>query len=61
MKRYLVFEGPSYYPGGGWHDYVGSFDDFESAMTFARAKKNNYQGFGWAHVVDRETYKVTHV
>jgi hypothetical protein len=31
MKRYLVFLGEDYYPGGGWSDFKGSYEDLESA------------------------------
>lgn len=26
MKRYLLFCGYTYYPGGGWEDFVGTYD-----------------------------------
>ncbi len=26
LKRYLVFSFDQYYPGGGWNDFVGSYD-----------------------------------
>jgi hypothetical protein len=33
MKRFLVFAYDSYYPAGGAHDEVGSFDTLEEAMA----------------------------
>lgn len=32
MKRYLLFCFDTYYPGGGWGDFCGSFDSIEEAM-----------------------------
>lgn len=31
IKRYLVFDYSDYYPGGGWDDFVDSFDTLEEA------------------------------
>lgn len=33
LKRYLVFDYGDYYPGGGWNDFVGSFDSLEEARA----------------------------
>lgn len=30
-KRFLVFASDSYYPGGGWIDFISSHDTFEEA------------------------------
>jgi hypothetical protein len=35
VKRYVVFGSESYYPGGGWSDFVESFDDFDQAVALA--------------------------
>ena len=63
FKRYLVFMGDHYYPGGGWNDFSDSFDDWDLAKSHALAKKQ--QGVGWpadwAQIVDTETGEVTHV
>jgi hypothetical protein len=54
MKRFLVFSGPTYYPGGGWDDLTGSFD------TFEQAKNSLVLEWGdWAHIVDLETGEKT--
>lgn len=47
MKRFLVFGGDCYYPGGGWEDFRGDFDTMPDA--FAAAPK---YGKDWWHVVD---------
>jgi hypothetical protein len=49
MKRYLLFCGESYYPVGGWDDFVGDFDTVEEAKS-ATAKASD-----WAHIVDTDT------
>ncbi len=57
IKRYLVFSGPHYYPGGGWRDFRGSFDTEAYARAEARrlsrltAAGEEY-GEKWAQVVD---------
>jgi hypothetical protein len=33
MKRFIVFAGEGCYPGGGWHDYQGSFDTQKEAIS----------------------------
>lgn len=55
MKRYLVFAGMTYYPGGGWTDFKGDFDDEGAAIEFARGHVNAKAGHPnepWAQVVD---------
>jgi hypothetical protein len=57
MKRYLLFAGATYYPGGGWDDFVGHFDDVEDA----RRKGNelcNQEWYYWFQIVDTTTMKV---
>jgi len=46
MKPYLLFAGEQYYPGGGWHDYRGSFASF----TEARDRAGEIKG-DWYHIV----------
>lgn len=49
MKRYAVFAMESYYPGGGWSDLHGLYDDKDEA--FEAAKKVRCD---WYEVVDLE-------
>ncbi|GGH28334.1 hypothetical protein FAZ19_19755 [Sphingobacterium alkalisoli] len=32
MKRFFAFKGSIYYPEGGMHDFIGDFDNIESAL-----------------------------
>lgn len=57
MKRFLVFTGDTYYPGGGWSDFSGSFDTLDEAKKGAVAKMH-LDHEDWAHVVDSEDSKV---
>lgn len=34
MKRFALFEFDTYYPGGGWCDYVDSFETVEEAVAY---------------------------
>lgn len=52
MKRYLAFAGNTYYPCGGWGDFVGDFDTITEA--FDAGKKGN-ERFGWWQVIDSHT------
>ena len=53
VKRYVVFSGVCYYPGGGWEDFNSSHDDLEEAKKLAR--ELNKPSDAWSHVVDLET------
>ncbi len=53
MKAYLLFAGESYYPSGGIHDYLGSFDSEDKAL--ATAELCDYD---WWHIVSRESQKI---
>lgn len=35
IKRYVIFGSESYYPGGGWSDYIASFDNLNDAIKLA--------------------------
>lgn len=50
MKRYLLFAYWTYYPRGGWLDFVGSFDTQEEAESAALANKKSH----W-HIIDANT------
>ena len=52
MKKYIVFQFDTYYPGGGLSDIKGSFDTLEEAITFI---KKDYQDY--SYVVDRDTWE----
>lgn len=52
MKRYLLFSGDNYYPGGGWEDFRGDFDTVEAAKA---AKLDQHKHDDWYHIVDIET------
>ena len=49
MKRYMLFSGDNYYPGGGMYDYKGSYDTVKEAVLHIVGD--------WAHVYDNETEK----
>ena len=46
--RYLLFAGDHYYPAGGVHDLVGSYESLDEAINIT--KEYNYD---WAHVWDQ--------
>lgn len=50
MKRYLLFAGSYYYPGGGWDDFIQSFDTLEEAMAHPEAFQDDY--VHWYMIVD---------
>jgi len=41
IKRYIVFGYNHYYPGGGWTDYLESFDLKEDAEEFIKNQSND--------------------
>lgn len=51
MKQFALFTFETYYPGGGWNDFVDTYDNIEDAK--ARSKgRDNYQ------VVDLHTGEI---
>lgn len=55
MKRYLVFGGLHYYPGGGGEDFRNDFDELEEAKLYATEFEVGREIMYWAHVWDSET------
>lgn len=53
LKRFLAFAGEEYYPEGGWRDFKGDFNDFESAKSLLLEEKND-----WAQIFDTEAQKI---
>lgn len=53
MKRFWVFAGDSYYASGGMADFIGQFDDLESAKNAGVAADCS-----WWHVLDVQIMKV---
>ena len=45
--QYILFAGDTYYPGGGWDDFIGRFETKEAAYS-AAAELNE----DWFQVVD---------
>ena len=53
MRRYLAFAGDTYYPSGGWGDYMGDADTFDDAKAVVDERRQRVPyGTDWAHVVD---------
>lgn len=62
MKRYLLFAGDQYYPGGGWQDYKARFTTRVEALRAAAGGTRNTDlvtgSWDWWQVVDIETGKI---
>lgn len=58
MKRYLLFAGDNYYPGGGWKDFVDDCDDKKEAELFIKHWSRKSLTGTWAHVVDSHSGKI---
>lgn len=54
MKRYLLFAGEKYYPGGGAYDFRDSFDTIEAAKDAPLATTSWGSYADWAHIADRD-------
>lgn len=52
MKRYLAFRGEDYYALGGWHDFIGDYEDLEQAKIAICNISD------WGHIVDSTTMKI---
>lgn len=53
MKRYALFAGSSYYPSGGWKDFVGSFDTAMEARVPGIVGYS--ESYDWYHIIDLRT------
>lgn len=53
-KRFLLFGGDQYYPGGGWEDFVESFRTLDEAVEFEKPSGHRE----WWHVVDTDSGKI---
>ena len=51
MKRYLVFAGDMYEPGGAFDDFVGDTDSNLEAVLMAFREADGYQ---WLEIVDTQ-------
>lgn len=59
MKRYLAFAFPTYYPGGGMTDFIGSYDtvdDAKQAVTANIKRDNTFAPRG--HIYDVEAGRI---
>lgn len=55
-EAYHVFAGLTYYPSGGYSDYIGSFPTLEGARFQATRKETSLSGgevpaYDWWHIV----------
>jgi len=57
MKRFMVFCGYEYYPGGGFRDYVGSADTIAECLDMIIGSKNK-NSTEWSDIVDSTTMKI---
>lgn len=42
LKRYALFGYDAYYPGGGWSDFIDSFDTFVSVKKARENGRDKY-------------------
>jgi len=54
----LLFAGETYYPRGGWEDFIGYFPSVEAAKDTALRRENDGYEFGWAHIVNSLTDEI---
>ena len=57
-KKYAIFEGRRYYPGGGWSDFLTTIEDLSDLRIFLPEYGKIYTAGGWYHVVNLEEGKV---
>lgn len=60
-KRYWLFAGNVYYPKGGMGDFIGQFDDLNSAHAEAEVQVTKLGSARWAHILDSYTGEVAQV
>lgn len=55
LKRYLLFQGDTYYPAPGFGDFVDSFDTKEEAEAHPAYKfgtDDRNESYQWAEIID---------
>lgn len=55
MKKFILFGGSTFYPCGGWEDYINSFAELGEAIFEARKQMKNDGFTTWAHIVCLDT------
>ena len=61
QRRFLLFAGDSYYPSGGWNDFIGYFPSVEAAKEGALRLGIDsvyIYNFEWAHIVNGLTDEI---
>lgn len=64
VKRYLLFAGENYYPGGGWDDYVTDADTVEELRDLLKRmgdSDDSSHDWDWWQIIDIEEGKVVDV
>ena len=57
MARYLLFAGSTYYPYGGWEDFIGVFESVEEAKSYFHTHKHD-ELWEWYHIVEIDSLKL---
>jgi len=55
MKRYLLFTGDTFYPGGGMQDFRGDFNTIDEARDFSASDK--VSAWDWYEIYDTHERK----
>ena len=55
LNQYLLFGGDTYYPRGGWDDFIMSSPTMENAIAMVSQLEKKCE---WYHVVDTKTNKI---
>jgi len=60
---FALFAGDTYYPGGGWSDFVGVFDTTEeaekaAALGWLNEDDETYRPYDWHHIVNLVSQEV---
>lgn len=61
MMRYILFAGETYYPGGGWNDFVADGDTVEELELITKKMEgadNSSHDWDWWHIVDTQQDEV---
>ncbi len=58
IHRFVIFGGDTYYPAGGWMDFINVHWDKTAAIEIAKANLKPSGACDWTHVVDLETVDI---
>lgn len=56
MKKFMLFGCDTYYPSGGWSDFIGDFDTVEDARAHINSQKYRRDSYDLINTETKEDH-----